>query len=113
MQQTVCGANSIRYTIAKGQTLYAIAQEYNTTVQAILDANPGLDVQLYYAGRRDLHPAACNHAHPADRLRRRHGVHRPPRRQLLPSSRSGSISRWPICLRRTRAWTRRGCSWVR
>ena len=50
MQQTVCGANSIRYTIAKGQTLYAIAQEYNTTVQAILDANPGLDVQLYYAG---------------------------------------------------------------
>lgn len=50
MQQSVCGANSIRYTIGKGQTLYAIAQEYNTTVQAILDANPGLDAQLYYAG---------------------------------------------------------------
>lgn len=50
MQQTVCGANSVKYTISKGQTLYAIAQQFNTTVQAILDANPGLDVQLYYAG---------------------------------------------------------------
>ena len=50
MQQSVCGANSIKYTIGKGQTLFAIAQEFNTTVQAILDANPGLDVQLYYAG---------------------------------------------------------------
>ncbi|HIT69067.1 MAG TPA: LysM peptidoglycan-binding domain-containing protein [Candidatus Aphodomonas merdavium] len=50
MQQNICGANSVKYTIGKGQTLYAIAQQYNTTVQAILDANPGLDVQLYYAG---------------------------------------------------------------
>ena len=35
-------------------------------------------------GRRNLHPAARDHAHPADRLRRRHGVYCSPRRQLLP-----------------------------
>lgn len=50
MQQTGCGSNYISYTIAKGQTLYAIAQQFGTTVEAILAANPALDVQLYYAG---------------------------------------------------------------
>lgn len=38
-----CPAGSIRYTIRAGDTLYAIARRYNTTVQAILNANPGLD----------------------------------------------------------------------
>lgn len=50
MQQTGCGSNYISYTIARGQTLYAIAQQFGTTVEAILAANPALDVQLYYAG---------------------------------------------------------------
>lgn len=50
MQQSGCGSNYISHTIARGQTLYAIAQQFGTTVEAILAANPALDVQLYYAG---------------------------------------------------------------
>lgn len=50
MQTPACGDNYISYTIAKGQTLYAIARQFNTTVAEILAANPALDVQLYYAG---------------------------------------------------------------
>ena len=50
MQNSGCGNNYISYTIAKGQTLYAIARQFNTTVAEILAANPALDVQLYYAG---------------------------------------------------------------
>lgn len=50
MQSSGCGNNYISYTIAKGQTLYAIAKQFNTTVAEILAANPALDVQLYYAG---------------------------------------------------------------
>lgn len=50
MQSSGCGNEYISYTIAKGQTLYAIAKQFNTTVAEILAANPALDVQLYYAG---------------------------------------------------------------
>ncbi len=50
MQTTGCGDNYISYTIARGQTLYAIAKQFNTTVADILSANPALDVQLYFAG---------------------------------------------------------------
>ena len=50
MQSSGCGNNYISYTIEKGQTLYAIARQFNTTVAEILAANPALDVQLYYAG---------------------------------------------------------------
>ncbi len=50
MQTTGCGDNYISYTIARGQTLYSIARQFNTTVADILAANPALDVQLYFAG---------------------------------------------------------------
>jgi len=50
MQNSDCGSNYISHTIAKGQTLYEIARQFNTTVADILAANPALDVQLYYAG---------------------------------------------------------------
>lgn len=50
MQTSGCGNNYISYTIARGQTLYSIAQQFGTTVAEILAANPALDVQLYYAG---------------------------------------------------------------
>ncbi|MDR0896237.1 MAG: LysM peptidoglycan-binding domain-containing protein [Oscillospiraceae bacterium] len=50
MQNAGCGNNYISYTIAKGQTLYAIARQFGITVAEILAANPALDVQLYYAG---------------------------------------------------------------
>jgi len=38
-----CPADTIPYTIKPGDTLYNIAREYNTTVRAILDINPGID----------------------------------------------------------------------
>jgi len=50
MENSGCGNNYISYTIGRGQTLYAIARQFNTTVAEILAANPALDVQLYYAG---------------------------------------------------------------
>ncbi len=50
MQNSGCGDNYISYTIARGQTLYQIARQFNTTVEDILAANPALDVQLYFAG---------------------------------------------------------------
>lgn len=46
-----CPIGSIRYTIRAGDTLYSIARRYNTTVQAILDANPGLDPNYLQVGR--------------------------------------------------------------
>ena len=39
----VCPAGSFAYTIKSGDTLYMLAITYNTTVQAILAINPGLD----------------------------------------------------------------------
>ena len=38
-----CPNGSIRYTIKAGDTLYNIAAAYNTTVEAIMSLNPGLD----------------------------------------------------------------------
>lgn len=40
------------YTVATGDTLYAIAARYGTTVDAILRANPGLDPNQLFAGQR-------------------------------------------------------------
>jgi LysM repeat protein len=38
-----CPAGTQPYRIVKGDTLYRLAQRFNTSVQAILDANPGID----------------------------------------------------------------------
>ena len=40
------------YTVRPGDTLFAIAQRFNTTVQAIVNANPGLDPNLIYVGQQ-------------------------------------------------------------
>ncbi|MGI6686522.1 MAG: LysM peptidoglycan-binding domain-containing protein [Bacillota bacterium] len=40
------------YTIRAGDTLFALANRFNTTVNAILEANPGLDPDNLQVGRR-------------------------------------------------------------
>ncbi|MDR1600063.1 MAG: LysM peptidoglycan-binding domain-containing protein [Oscillospiraceae bacterium] len=47
---SLCGPGASAYVIGRGETLYGIAQRYQTTVDAILKANPGLNPQLYYEG---------------------------------------------------------------
>ena len=39
------------HAIKRGETLYALSQEYKIPAQAILDANPGLSVSTFAAGR--------------------------------------------------------------
>lgn len=38
-----CPVDTIPYTIKPGDTLYKIAREYNTTVNAIINNNPDID----------------------------------------------------------------------
>ena len=45
-----CPQDTIPYTIKTGDTLYRIAREYNTTVDAILNINPGINPQNLIIG---------------------------------------------------------------
>ncbi len=47
-----CPSGMIPYTIRAGDTLNSIAQEYNTTPQEILDANPGVQPHLLRVGQQ-------------------------------------------------------------
>lgn len=42
LQQIPCPGGTL-YTVLAGDTIYSIAQQYNTTAQAILTANPGIN----------------------------------------------------------------------
>ncbi len=57
-----CPPNHVEYTIRAGDTLYRLAQTYNTTVEAILRANPGIDPRYLRIGQIiciPLPPSAC------------------------------------------------------
>ena len=45
------------YTVVAGDTLFSIAARFNTTVGAILQANPGLDPNRLFVGQRICIPA--------------------------------------------------------
>lgn len=47
----VCPPGSTSYTIRPGDTLFSLAQRFNTTVSAILALNPGLDPNNLQVGR--------------------------------------------------------------
>ena len=46
-----CPAGSFAYTIRAGDTLYALANRFNTTVNAILALNPGIDPRYLRVGQ--------------------------------------------------------------
>lgn len=48
---TTCPAGSSQYVIRSGDTLFQLANRFNTTVAAILALNPGLDPNALQVGR--------------------------------------------------------------
>lgn len=48
---TINCPGGVAYTIKAGDTLYAIALKFNTTVQSIIDANPGIDPMYLQVAR--------------------------------------------------------------
>ncbi len=51
-QPGVCPSGTSVYAIKSGDTLFGLAQRYNTSVDAILRANPGLDPNRLYIGQQ-------------------------------------------------------------
>lgn len=51
MSQVMCPPGSITHTIVAGDTCFALANRYGTTVQAIIAANPGLNCNNLQIGR--------------------------------------------------------------
>jgi len=47
-----CPAGSVPYTVVPGDTLYAIAQRFNTTVQNIISLNPGINPEIINVGQQ-------------------------------------------------------------
>ena len=50
--------NGTYYTIRAGDTLYSLARRYNTSVDAILGDNPGLDPMNLQVGPDHMFPVA-------------------------------------------------------
>ncbi len=46
-----CPVGTISYTVRAGDSLYLIANRFNTTVQAIITANPGIVPERLYIGQ--------------------------------------------------------------
>ena len=49
--EQVCPPGSFQYTIMAGDTLFLLAQRFNVTVQAIINANPGIDPNRLQIGQ--------------------------------------------------------------
>jgi LysM repeat protein len=47
-----CPAGFTTYTIVAGDTLFSIAQRFNTTVNVLLQANPGINPNALFIGQR-------------------------------------------------------------
>lgn len=47
-----CPSGSVPYIIRSGDTLYGIASDYNSTVQAIITANPGINPERLLVGQQ-------------------------------------------------------------
>lgn len=60
ISQVSCPGGTV-YTIVAGDTLFALAQRFNTTVQAIINANPGIDPNSLQVGRMICIPVAPGH----------------------------------------------------
>ncbi|MTI79301.1 MAG: LysM peptidoglycan-binding domain-containing protein [Firmicutes bacterium] len=50
--QPICPAGTFPYFVRSGDTFYSLAQRYNTTVDAIAAANPGVDPNRLRIGQR-------------------------------------------------------------
>lgn len=51
-----CPPDTLEYTIKAGDTLYELAREFNTTVDAILMVNPGLEPTNLQIGQKICMP---------------------------------------------------------
>ena len=58
METKPCPTGTFEYTIRQGDTLFNLARTYNTTVEAILRVNPGLDPNNLRVGQRICIPTA-------------------------------------------------------
>ncbi|HZJ83141.1 MAG TPA: LysM peptidoglycan-binding domain-containing protein [Clostridia bacterium] len=50
----------MRYIVQPGDTLYSIARKHNTTVDAIVAANPGINPNLIFPGQIVMIPSSTN-----------------------------------------------------
>jgi len=47
-----CPVGTFTYTIQPGDTLFALARRFNTTVVSIMDLNPGIDPEALLIGQQ-------------------------------------------------------------
>lgn len=59
---TLTGADSMVYTVKAGDTLAVIISQFNVSLQAVIDLNPGLDPDVISVGQEIVIPASANQA---------------------------------------------------